>query len=200
MDPIGWSLNAERPAFPLVTGAFVGLPGLEPGTSSLSAKCREPLCYTPFPQVALNRRGRSYVLSSRPVMCSHPASVPALALHAVLSIWTPYRSPTASHISRPVPHGNPSCSRSRSSSGMLRTVARGSFPSVYPRACPTAPSVTASAHLGRCPLRTSCERPTRGGRVVHALAGCCRWIRWVQTWGTRVATWLGTPAGPGRRC
>jgi hypothetical protein len=25
-------------------GWVVGLPGLEPGTSSLSAKCREPLC------------------------------------------------------------------------------------------------------------------------------------------------------------
>jgi hypothetical protein len=25
-------------------GVVVGLPGLEPGTSSLSAKCREPLC------------------------------------------------------------------------------------------------------------------------------------------------------------
>jgi hypothetical protein len=38
---------------------LVGLPGLEPGTSSLSAKCREPLCNPAFPQVAANRRGRS---------------------------------------------------------------------------------------------------------------------------------------------
>jgi hypothetical protein len=60
----------RRKPFPLV-----GLPGLEPGTSSLSAKYREPLCGRPFSQVALDRGGRSYVLSSRPVTskCSHRA-------------------------------------------------------------------------------------------------------------------------------
>jgi hypothetical protein len=36
----------------------------------LSAKCREPLCAPPSLQVVLDRSGRSYVLSSRPVMCS----------------------------------------------------------------------------------------------------------------------------------
>jgi hypothetical protein len=41
----------------------VGLGGLEPPTSSLSAKYREPLCESSFSQVTLNRRGRSYVLS-----------------------------------------------------------------------------------------------------------------------------------------
>jgi hypothetical protein len=40
-------------------GQFVGLGGLEPPASSLSAKCREPLCGRPFLQVALDRRGRS---------------------------------------------------------------------------------------------------------------------------------------------
>jgi hypothetical protein len=34
-----------------------------PAMGVLSAKCREPLCYTPLSQVAFNRRGRSYVLS-----------------------------------------------------------------------------------------------------------------------------------------
>jgi hypothetical protein len=38
---------------------LVGLPGLEPGTSSLSAKYREPLCGRLFSQVARDRRGRS---------------------------------------------------------------------------------------------------------------------------------------------
>ena len=57
-------------------GVVVGLPGLEPGTSSLSAKWTEPLCEAPFSQVALNRRCRSYVLSSRPVMCCHLATDP----------------------------------------------------------------------------------------------------------------------------
>jgi hypothetical protein len=37
----------------------VGLPGLEPGTSSLSAKCKEPLCGSLLLQVTLDRRGRS---------------------------------------------------------------------------------------------------------------------------------------------
>ena len=34
----------------------------------LSAICREPLCERPLPQVAPNRQGRSYVLSSCPVI------------------------------------------------------------------------------------------------------------------------------------
>jgi hypothetical protein len=64
----------HRGVFPQVNSGVVGLAGLEPAASSLSAKCREPLCYTPFPQVTLDRNGRSYVLSSRPVMCSPHAS------------------------------------------------------------------------------------------------------------------------------
>jgi hypothetical protein len=34
----------------------VGATGFEPVTSSVSAKCKEPLCGPPFPQVAANRR------------------------------------------------------------------------------------------------------------------------------------------------
>jgi hypothetical protein len=41
----------------------VGLPGLEPGTSSLAAKCREPLCARPFLQVAPNRRCQRYAFN-----------------------------------------------------------------------------------------------------------------------------------------
>jgi hypothetical protein len=41
----------------------VGLGGLEPPASSLSAKCREPLCGPPFPQVALDRKGQSYAFN-----------------------------------------------------------------------------------------------------------------------------------------
>jgi hypothetical protein len=41
----------------------VGLPGLEPGTSSLSAITRLPLCNPAFLQVVLDRRGRSNALS-----------------------------------------------------------------------------------------------------------------------------------------
>jgi hypothetical protein len=70
--------SGHRRTFPQVKGGMVGLPGLEPGTSSLSAKCREPLCYTPFSQVALHRDGEvmwslafSYVLSSR-ASCHRP--------------------------------------------------------------------------------------------------------------------------------
>jgi hypothetical protein len=49
----------QEPAFPLLRGHMVGLGGLEPPASSLSAKYREPLCEPPFAQVALDRRGRS---------------------------------------------------------------------------------------------------------------------------------------------
>jgi hypothetical protein len=42
--PIGLVPEARRPAFPPVKGYVVGLGGLEPPPSSLSAKCREPLC------------------------------------------------------------------------------------------------------------------------------------------------------------
>ena len=38
----------------------MGLGGLEPPPSSLSAKCKEPLCRRLFPQVARDRRCRSY--------------------------------------------------------------------------------------------------------------------------------------------
>ena len=37
----------------------VGATGFEPVASSVSAKCKEPLCGTPFPQVMPDRRGRS---------------------------------------------------------------------------------------------------------------------------------------------
>jgi hypothetical protein len=47
-------------AFPLVSAYVVGLGGLEPPASSLSAKYREPVCGGPVPQVASDRRGRSY--------------------------------------------------------------------------------------------------------------------------------------------
>jgi hypothetical protein len=36
----------------------VGAGGVEPPSSSVSANHREPLCYTPFLQVALDRKGR----------------------------------------------------------------------------------------------------------------------------------------------
>jgi hypothetical protein len=41
----------------------VGATGFEPVTSSVPAKPREPLYYTPFPQVGPDRRGRRETLS-----------------------------------------------------------------------------------------------------------------------------------------
>jgi hypothetical protein len=52
----------------------VGLPGLEPGTSSLSANGRQPLCGPPFPQVAPDRRGQSYAFNRHDGMRSHMVS------------------------------------------------------------------------------------------------------------------------------
>ena len=55
--------NDHRRAFPQLNSGVVGMAGLEPAASSLSAKRREPMCGTPFLQVTPDRCGRSYVLS-----------------------------------------------------------------------------------------------------------------------------------------
>ena len=47
----------------LVKVGVVGATGFEPVTSSVSAKHREPLCYTPFPQVGFDRRRARETLS-----------------------------------------------------------------------------------------------------------------------------------------
>jgi hypothetical protein len=49
--------------FALVSALLVGATGFEPVTPSVSANHREPLCGRPFPQVTLDRKGRSSVLS-----------------------------------------------------------------------------------------------------------------------------------------
>jgi hypothetical protein len=53
----------DRRAFPQLNPGVVGLAGLEPAASSLSAKCREPLCGPPFPQVTPDRKGQRYAFS-----------------------------------------------------------------------------------------------------------------------------------------
>jgi hypothetical protein len=53
------TFKVERTVFRLVSSGMVGLGGVEPPTSSLSAKCKEPLCRRLFPQVARDRRCRS---------------------------------------------------------------------------------------------------------------------------------------------
>ena len=55
---LGWRLEAERPAFALLTSPFVGLAGLEPAASSLSGIEGSALCGPAFPQVARERQGR----------------------------------------------------------------------------------------------------------------------------------------------
>ena len=53
-------------AFPLIRGGMVGLAGLEPAASSLSGIEGSALCGPAFPQVTLERQGRSYAfLASR---------------------------------------------------------------------------------------------------------------------------------------
>jgi hypothetical protein len=51
-----WTLS---PVKALLKAGVVGAGGVEPPSSSVSAKSREPLCGRPFSQVALDRRGRS---------------------------------------------------------------------------------------------------------------------------------------------
>jgi hypothetical protein len=48
----------EQAAFSLVRSGVVGLPGLEPGTSSLSGIEGEALCGPVFSQVTAERQGR----------------------------------------------------------------------------------------------------------------------------------------------
>ena len=51
-------------------------------TSSQNAKCREPLCAPPFPQVASDRKGQRYAFNRRTGMRS---SIGYRALHALLA-------------------------------------------------------------------------------------------------------------------
>jgi hypothetical protein len=55
-------LRLRWPALLLVNDR-VGLGGLEPPASSLSAKCREPLCGPPFLQVTSDRRAQRYAFN-----------------------------------------------------------------------------------------------------------------------------------------
>jgi hypothetical protein len=58
--PIPSTSEDDHPAKALLNAGVVGAGGVEPPSSSVSAKSREPLCGSPFPQVALDRKGRSY--------------------------------------------------------------------------------------------------------------------------------------------
>src|SRR5262245_34923576 len=62
MHPAG--LHPERDTTSVCAGQrpVVGLPGLEPGTSSLSASARQALCGPASSQVARDRQGRSNAL------------------------------------------------------------------------------------------------------------------------------------------
>src|SRR6266545_194561 len=58
--------------------------GIEPATPSLPWNHQEPLCGPPFPQLALDRKGRSYRFSFAKVMrslFSHVAIVPGATDH-----------------------------------------------------------------------------------------------------------------------
>jgi hypothetical protein len=80
-----------------------------PGHVGLISKYREPLCQPPFSQVGLNRRGRSYVLSSRSVKCSHAALCTALMPRRLLPAPAahPMSLPPQAHSS--ILPGHPSC-------------------------------------------------------------------------------------------
>src|SRR6266511_1054004 len=66
--------------------------GIEPATPSLPWNHREPLCGTPFSQVALERRGRSYRFSFDQVMRSLSGHAPIVA--------EPSHHPTSHHCAR----------------------------------------------------------------------------------------------------
>jgi hypothetical protein len=54
--PLKAAPKRDCPAFPPVSVLLVGATGFERVTTSVSAKPREPLCYTPFSQVIADRR------------------------------------------------------------------------------------------------------------------------------------------------
>jgi len=64
--PVSFHLKVKRSAFPLVRGGVVGLPGLGPGTSSLSAIQGQAPCPPAFPQVDRERKPTSYEALSAP--------------------------------------------------------------------------------------------------------------------------------------
>jgi hypothetical protein len=74
---------------------MVGAGGVEPPSSSVSAKCKEPLCGRSFLQVAPDRRGRSYMLPWRSVKCSSDV------LRASLTPRCPSRPPAQRRPSSP---------------------------------------------------------------------------------------------------
>jgi hypothetical protein len=61
--PVDSTMMMSATAFPLVRPYMVGATGFEPVSSSMSAKPREPLCYTPFSQVSSDHRLRRETLS-----------------------------------------------------------------------------------------------------------------------------------------
>src|SRR6266508_399241 len=71
----------ERPAFPLVRSYAVGLRGLEPRTSSLSAICGEPPFGGPFLQVARDRRCQ-VICSISVQLCALPMRLQTHRRHA----------------------------------------------------------------------------------------------------------------------
>jgi len=66
------------PAFALVRLGVEPPAGIEPATPSLPWNHQEPLCGTPFPQVAPDRRGRSYRFSFGEDMRSLSSHVPVV--------------------------------------------------------------------------------------------------------------------------
>jgi hypothetical protein len=63
--------------------------GIEPATPSLPWNHQEPLCGTPFPQVALDRRGQRYRFSFGEVMRSlgHVPIIPGVGRNYTGSFW-----------------------------------------------------------------------------------------------------------------
>jgi hypothetical protein len=128
------SVLAPAPVAPSGTGRdnrhtcwseqVVGLGGLEPPASSSSAKCREPLCGPPFPQVASDRRGRGYAFHRPDGMRSSipPDACVTLPLpRPHMWLATPsYAREDATQTLRSTPHGLTSTRSPLASTGVVR--------------------------------------------------------------------------------
>jgi hypothetical protein len=155
----------DRPAFLLVRGPLVGLGGLEPPPSSLSAITRLPLCNPAFLQVAGDRQGRSdafLATSFQAVQAGHSIGSPAGGSFASRGC-RPVRSPAGQRRGPGEAAAGQQSSTRRcatvSACGRCASVpARRSATTQAARAARSAPASTAPTWAASNPANVSADR------------------------------------------
>jgi hypothetical protein len=171
-------MRASRPGVGPGLACWFGVEppgGIEPPTPSLPWNHREPLCGTPFSQVAPDRRGQSYRFSFGQVMRSHASDRSSLRLAGII--------PAASGLAVAVPKpGQPSLDRRRRVAGLrashsvLGTLVRSSLPSLVRRV-----AITTAVDAGSRP--DARVAPARAGPASGSASGPTTPER--RRWGCR---------------